>query len=63
MWPIFTNTPLVYRLPAENEANEDVDVQATAISCGLTFQTGGAVSYPICASYFADMTALLNLIA
>lgn len=56
MWPIFTNTPLVYR------AAERVDVQASIISCGNSFTTAGSVTYPICAAYYNDIENLLNQI-
>ena len=57
MWPIFTAGPLVY------QCSETVDVQAVVITCGLNFQTGGEVTYPICAAYYNDMMALLGLIS
>jgi hypothetical protein len=56
MWPIFTSSPLVY------QCSEQVDIQAEAISCGLGLATGGSVTYPICAAFYNDMMALLNLI-
>ena len=55
-WPIFTNTPLVYRCA------ERVDIQAQIIACGNSFTTGGSVGYPMCGAYYNDTEALLNLI-
>lgn len=58
MWPIFTNTPLVYRCA------ERVDVQASIINCGNSFNVNGSVStYPICAAYYNDIEKILNLIS
>jgi hypothetical protein len=56
MWPVFTNTPLVY------QCAERVDVQPTIISCGNSFSSGAAVAYPVAAAFYNDTEALLNLI-
>jgi hypothetical protein len=56
MWPIFTNTPLVY------QSVERVDIQASIIACGNAFSTGANISNPIAAAFYNDTETLLNLI-
>ena len=56
MWPIFTNTPLVY------QCSERVDVQASVITTGLGPQTGGVIGFPLCAAHYDDLESLLNII-
>jgi len=58
LWPIFTSDALVY------QCSERIDLQAVAIGTGGAGVTTGttANSYPICAAFVSDVTALLNLI-
>ena len=55
LWPIFTNTPLVY------VCSQRLDVQASFITSNPA--PWGGTGWPILASFFNDMTAILNLIA
>lgn len=55
MWPVFIAEALAY------QASEMVDIQAEFITCGSSYGSWGAISYPIMAAHINDLVTLMNL--
>ena len=56
MWPVFTDTPLVYK------AGERVDVQASVVRPDFAFTYNHQLGFPISSEHYNDLERSLNLL-